>query len=134
MTKYLSSICLCSEGQIREICDSIGSRRTRHRIPFKSYTTRPYYANRGDLVLACDDYVEVADYLKQPASSNEPKETDFETFYLKQVTTEFADDLDKLRSASDFSEKSVPILIDALKGTARTYSEEEKAKAMGHSR
>ncbi|KAL8700122.1 MAG: hypothetical protein Q9201_005628 [Fulgogasparrea decipioides] len=72
---------------------------------------------------------------KQPAaSSGDLDEENFETFYLKQVTTEFADDLDKLRNASDFHEKSVPVLIDALKGTSRIYSEEEKAKVMakGH--
>ncbi|KAL8785744.1 MAG: hypothetical protein Q9213_003211 [Squamulea squamosa] len=61
----------------------------------------------------------------------EDAETDFEAFYLKQVTAEFADDLDKLRNANDFNEKSMPVLIDALKMTARTYSEEEKAKVMG---
>ncbi|KAL8841353.1 MAG: hypothetical protein Q9170_000984 [Blastenia crenularia] len=62
----------------------------------------------------------------------EPEEqTDFESYYLKQVTTEFADDLDKLRNASDFREDSLPILINALKGIARGYGEEEKAKVMG---
>ncbi|KAL8907836.1 MAG: hypothetical protein Q9207_001159 [Kuettlingeria erythrocarpa] len=55
---------------------------------------------------------------------------DFESLYLKQVTAEFADDLDKLRNASDFNEKSVPILIDALMATAGVYSDAEKAKAM----
>ncbi|KAL8864335.1 MAG: hypothetical protein Q9174_007391, partial [Haloplaca sp. 1 TL-2023] len=64
-------------------------------------------------------------------ASSEPGEIDFETFYLKQVTAEFADDLDRLRNANDFNEKSLPILIDALKGTAGTYSEEDKAKVMG---
>ncbi|KAL8989277.1 MAG: hypothetical protein Q9177_001807 [Variospora cf. flavescens] len=58
-------------------------------------------------------------------------ETDFESFYLKQVTAEFADDLDKLRNASDFTEKSVPILINALKATAGMYSEGDKGKVMG---
>ncbi|KAL8684052.1 MAG: hypothetical protein Q9186_000082 [Xanthomendoza sp. 1 TL-2023] len=65
---------------------------------------------------------------EQPTSSAE--KTDFEAFYLKQVTAEFADDLDKLRNASDFNDNSLPILIDALKCTARTYSEEEKAEVM----
>ncbi|KAL9598767.1 MAG: hypothetical protein Q9219_004264 [cf. Caloplaca sp. 3 TL-2023] len=59
------------------------------------------------------------------------EEEDFESFYLKRVTAEFADDLDKLRNASDFNEESLPILIDALKGTAGVYSEEEKARIMG---
>ncbi|KAL8760410.1 MAG: hypothetical protein Q9199_000034 [Rusavskia elegans] len=68
---------------------------------------------------------------QQRESSNEAEGTDFETFYLKQVTSEFADDLDKLRNASDFTERSMPVLIEALKDTARMYSEEEKAKVMG---
>ncbi|KAL8844469.1 MAG: hypothetical protein Q9176_000980 [Flavoplaca citrina] len=73
--------------------------------------------------------------LKQSETSEKPEEEiDFETFYLKQVTTEFADDLDKLRNASDFTEKSMPVLIDALKGTARMYSDEEKADVMGAGR
>ncbi|KAL9027437.1 MAG: hypothetical protein Q9196_004034 [Gyalolechia fulgens] len=58
-------------------------------------------------------------------------ETDFESYYLQQVTTEFADDLDKLRKASDFTEEFLPILIGALKGTAGVYSEEERAKVVG---
>ncbi|KAL8915504.1 MAG: hypothetical protein Q9171_000069 [Xanthocarpia ochracea] len=65
------------------------------------------------------------------SSTSKVEETDFETFYLKQITAEFADDLDKLRNANDFNEKSMPILIDALKSAAHTYSEEEKAEAMG---
>ncbi|KAL8928481.1 MAG: hypothetical protein Q9208_001715 [Pyrenodesmia sp. 3 TL-2023] len=75
----------------------------------------------------------VSEHLEQsaPPATAQQEELDFESFYLKQVTTEFADDLDKLRNASDFNEKSVPILIDALKATAGVYSEEEKAKAMG---
>ncbi|KAL8718891.1 MAG: hypothetical protein Q9225_004037 [Loekoesia sp. 1 TL-2023] len=68
---------------------------------------------------------------EQDASLAGPEATDFESFYLKKVTAEFADDLDKLRAASDFNEKSLPILIDALKGTAGVYSEEDKAKVMG---
>ncbi|KAL8853995.1 MAG: hypothetical protein Q9221_001118 [Calogaya cf. arnoldii] len=70
----------------------------------------------------------------QPEPPNQAEETHFETFYLKRVTTEFADDLDKLRNASDFNERSIPILIEALKNTARTYSEEEKAQVMGRGR
>ena len=54
----------------------------------------------------------------------------FEDFYMKQVTTEFADDLDKIRNASDFDEKSLPILIEALKQGTSMYSEEEKRKVM----
>ena len=68
-------------------------------------------------------------------NNNQPEATDdFESFHLQQVTAEFADDLDKLRNASDFTEKSMPVLIEALKDTARTYSEEEKEEVMGRGR
>ncbi|KAK5113481.1 hypothetical protein LTR62_003350 [Meristemomyces frigidus] len=38
----------------------------------------------------------------------------FSDFYLRQATKEFANDLDKLRSASDFGAKSVGLLVGAL--------------------
>lgn len=63
------------------------------------------------------------DNAQESPSSDTP--ADFETFYLQQVTQEFADDLDKLRNASDFNEKSLPVLIAALKQGAKLYSEEE---------
>ncbi|KAK3715553.1 hypothetical protein LTR37_007041 [Vermiconidia calcicola] len=52
----------------------------------------------------------------------------FEDFYLKQATKEFANDLDKLRSAADFNERSVPILIAALKQGTTCFKEEERIK------
>ncbi|KAI6885242.1 hypothetical protein KC318_g15731 [Hortaea werneckii] len=52
----------------------------------------------------------------------------FEEFYLRQATKEFANDLDKLRSASDFKASSVPMLIDALKQGTVCFSREERAK------
>jgi hypothetical protein len=46
-------------------------------------------------------------------------EQKFAAFYLRQTTQEFADDLDKLRTASDFNDRSVELLVDSLqKGTA----------------
>lgn len=59
-----------------------------------------------------------------------PKEETFESYFLKQMTAEFADDIDKIRNAPDFSEKSVPILVDALKQCAGNFSEEEKRTLM----
>ena len=52
-----------------------------------------------------------------------------EDFYLRQATKEFANDLDKLRSASDFNpERSVPMLIRALKSGSVTFSEDERRR------
>jgi hypothetical protein len=58
------------------------------------------------------------------------KPDDFEAFYLKAVTEEFADDIDKMRNASDFSAESLPILIAALKQGAALYGPEERARIM----
>jgi len=52
----------------------------------------------------------------------------FEDFYLKQATKEFASDLDKLRSAPDFKEGSVPVLIEALRQGRACYGVEERRR------
>ena len=62
---------------------------------------------------------------KQPQINPEQA---FEEFYLRQATKEFANDLDKLRSAPDFNERSLPILIDALKQGTACFSKEERKK------
>jgi ribosome assembly protein 3 len=54
----------------------------------------------------------------------------FEEFYLRQVTKEFANDLDRLRSAGDFNAKSVPLLISALKHGTACFSQDEKRKVV----
>ena len=64
-----------------------------------------------------------------PQSSPPPRE-DFESYYLKQITAEFADDIDKLRSAPDFSAQSVPILVQALRQGSKGFTDEEKEKVM----
>ncbi|CAF9923373.1 MAG: hypothetical protein ALECFALPRED_002367 [Alectoria fallacina] len=64
------------------------------------------------------------------AKSSPPPKEDFESYYLKRVTAEFADDIDRLRNAPDFNEKSVPVLIEALKGGSKGFSEEEKQTLM----
>lgn len=50
----------------------------------------------------------------------------FEDFYLKQITKEFADDIDIIRQASDFKESSLTVLVAALKQGATIYTEEER--------
>ncbi|KAK5700290.1 hypothetical protein LTR17_023047 [Elasticomyces elasticus] len=53
----------------------------------------------------------------------------FEDFYLKQVTKEFANDLDKLRAAGDFNAtKSVPLLVAALRQGTACFGKEERRK------
>ena len=52
----------------------------------------------------------------------------FNDFYLRQATKEFANDLDKLRSASDFNARSVPMLVGALKQGGACFTKEERAR------
>lgn len=55
-------------------------------------------------------------------------EQNFASFYLRQTTQEFADDLDKLRTASDFNDRSVELLVDSLqKGTA-CFSKQDRIR------
>lgn len=61
-----------------------------------------------------------------PKSEEATHNDSFEDFYLQQITHEFADDLDKIRKASDFKERSLPVLVAALKQGASNYTEEER--------
>jgi len=62
---------------------------------------------------------------------SQPPSQDFPSFYLSSVTAAFADDLEKLRLASDFKDSSVPILIEALKQGAEIYGEKDRGVWMG---
>ena len=75
-----------------------------------------------------DDWNQHSDDAEELHASSEP--ADFESLYLQQATREFADDIDKLRKAGDFTDRSVPILVDALKQGAHLFSEEDKKKLM----
>ncbi|KAL8797555.1 MAG: hypothetical protein Q9195_000372 [Heterodermia aff. obscurata] len=67
----------------------------------------------------------------EESSSSPAAPKDFESLYLQRVTAEFADDIDRLRNAKDFSNESLPILIEALKQGACVYSEDEKKAMVG---
>ncbi|MCJ1250268.1 hypothetical protein MMC30_007494 [Trapelia coarctata] len=69
--------------------------------------------------------------LPHTPSPEAPQHQDFPSFYLSSVTAAFADDIEKLRLASDFRDSSVPILIQALKEGAEIYGEEERGSWMG---
>ncbi|KAA8910651.1 hypothetical protein TRICI_004085 [Trichomonascus ciferrii] len=49
----------------------------------------------------------------------------FQDYYVQLMTSEFSDDLDKLRQSKDFNEKSLYLLIQGLKEGAKMYSKEE---------
>ena len=54
--------------------------------------------------------------------------SEFTTYYLQQATKEFAEDLDKLRSADDFKGESLPMLVKALQQGAAMFSPEDQKR------
>lgn len=62
-------------------------------------------------------------------SAVEAQETteDFTSYYLQQSTKEFAEDLDKIRSADDFKGDALPMLIQSLQqGTSMFSAADQK--------
>lgn len=52
---------------------------------------------------------------------------DFTSYYLQQSTKEFAEDLDKIRSADDFKGDALPLLIKSLQqGTSMFSAADQK--------
>ncbi len=50
----------------------------------------------------------------------------FTKFYMQQAAAEFADDLDRLRSADDFGSDALPLLISALQQGTEVFSAAEQ--------
>ena len=59
------------------------------------------------------------------------EEEEFANIYLRKITAEIGDDLDKVREANDFTARSLPILIHALKQGQSIFSPEEKKRVIG---
>lgn len=58
------------------------------------------------------------------------QQEEFNALYLRKITGEVADDLDKVREAQDFKASSVPMLIHALKQGESLFSAEEKRRVV----
>ncbi|KAF4632674.1 hypothetical protein G7Y89_g5453 [Cudoniella acicularis] len=54
--------------------------------------------------------------------------TAFTQYYMQRATTEFAEDLDRIRTASDFKDDALPILIHALQQGTEMFSPEEQRR------
>lgn len=59
-------------------------------------------------------------------TANQAAEDAFTSFYLRQMTTEFAEDLDKIRSAGDFDNESISMLVAALQQGRSCFTEDER--------
>ncbi|KAF1984164.1 hypothetical protein K402DRAFT_337139, partial [Aulographum hederae CBS 113979] len=56
----------------------------------------------------------------------------FSNWYLRQLTSELADDLDELRSASDFhAGESLAVLVHALRQGERVFERRERERIGG---
>jgi len=52
----------------------------------------------------------------------------FTKFYMQRATTEFSEDLDRLRGADDFRDDALPLLINALQQGTSLFSIEEQKR------
>jgi len=55
----------------------------------------------------------------------------FEEYYMRLITTEFGDDLNALRQAKDFGDKSLPMLVRALRQGVNIFDKEERRVVIG---
>ncbi|KAG4436641.1 hypothetical protein IFR05_007899 [Cadophora sp. M221] len=108
--------------------DSSDSEPERKQVKTKSKSK----TNATDSQDARESSSSAEDTTRLAASSKEPKDADVEAafakFYMQRATTEFADDLERLRTSEDFKDEAVPMLIAALKGGTAMFSMEEKKR------
>ncbi|KAI9830611.1 MAG: hypothetical protein M1838_005783, partial [Thelocarpon superellum] len=57
-------------------------------------------------------------------------EAAFQKYYLRKVTAEYADDIDTLRSADDFTDASLLVLVNALQQGSSIFSLQEKRQVL----
>jgi len=55
---------------------------------------------------------------------------EFRAYYLQQSTKEFAEDLDKIRSADDFKGDALPMLIESLQQGTSMFSAADQKRAV----
>jgi ribosome assembly protein 3 len=96
----------------------------------------PAEANNGEDVSMIDATPDSLASASPPApskaqESRQEQEQKFSTIYMKKITAELADDLDKVREAQDFTSRSLPMLIHALKQGESLFSTEEKRRVVG---
>ncbi len=63
-----------------------------------------------------------------PQKSDQEVAAEFTSYYLQRATTEFAEDLDKVRAADDFKNDALQILVGALQQGTAMFSPEEQRR------
>ncbi|KAK4246374.1 ribosome assembly protein 3 [Corynascus novoguineensis] len=66
--------------------------------------------------------------MASPEKSEEEVATEFTSYYLQRATTEFAEDLDKVRAADDFKNDALQILVSALQQGTVLFSPDEQRR------
>lgn len=64
------------------------------------------------------------------AKTDKEVSSQFSSYYLQRATKEFAEDLDKVRTADDFKTDGISLLIQALQQGTETFSPEEKRRVV----
>ncbi|KAK0611175.1 ribosome-assembly protein 3-domain-containing protein [Immersiella caudata] len=63
----------------------------------------------------------------QPRKTDKEVSSEFTSYYLQRATKEFAEDLDKVRTADDFKNDAIHVLVNALQqGTAMFAPEKQR--------
>lgn len=63
-----------------------------------------------------------------PQLSDQQVAAEFTSYYLQRVTKEYAEDLDKVRSADDFKNDAFQILVSALQQGTAMFSPDEQRR------
>jgi len=56
--------------------------------------------------------------------------SEFTSYYLHRATQEFAEDLDKVRTAEDFKNDALNVLVNALQQGTAMFSPEEQRRVV----
>ena len=52
----------------------------------------------------------------------------FTKYYMQRATTEFSEDLDRLRGSDDFKDDALPLLVNALQQGTSVFSIDEQRR------
>ncbi|KAF3908420.1 hypothetical protein ABW21_db0201474 [Orbilia brochopaga] len=63
--------------------------------------------------------------------ASQTTERQFEEYYMKKLTEEFGDDLNAVRQSKDFTARSVPMLVRAMKGGVKGFDDSEMQGVIG---
>lgn len=69
--------------------------------------------------------------LLQRAHTDTQSAQRFEEYYMQLVTSEFGEELNQVRKAKDFNERSLPMLVRALRMGVNIFDAGEKKAVVG---